>query len=85
MNAPSRNPLVLGASASALALAAALVWLGWPADSPIDAASGVDVLSGPAPGHAGRAAGLAAGDGTVEPARLFELGAAGDLLIELDT
>ncbi len=85
MNAPSRNPLVLGASASALALAAALVWLGWPVDSPIDAASGVAVLSGPAPGLPGRAAGMAGGDGTVEPARLFELGAAGDLRIDLDT
>lgn len=83
-----RRPLTVAAGCAGVA---ALVWLAWPSaepagrPSPATVAGSAGNQAAPAPGSRPRVLPVPGGSEPVDPARMFDLGLAGDLRVDLET
>jgi len=84
----SRRPLTVAAACAGVA---ALVWLAWPSAEPADrppaptATGSAGTSAAPALGSRPRVLPVPGSGEQVDPARMFDLGVAGDLRVDLET
>lgn len=85
---PARRPLMAAGACVGLA---ALVWLAWPSADPVDrpsaptAAGAAGASTATGPGARSRVLPVPGSGEPVDPARMFDLGVAGDLRVDLET